>query len=530
MPVILRKIPFDERVRSRLRTELYPYQFRGVHFFDQVRGRALCADDMGLGKSVESIGWAVLHPEAFPLLIICPASVKYNWQREWVKHAGLRSHVIDGAVTTEEQAQERLRKSIGKLKRRHRRHGPRAVRTAIRQAKERYKEGRLKQKEKVVNLKTHKILIINYEILSGWLPILMELGLSTIIMDECHRVQSRSASCTKACRQLASQTRHVIALSGTPITGRPIQFFPVLQMIRPDKFPSYWRFAFRFTNPKKNRWSGGWDFSGSSNLDALRKELKGVMIRRLKRKVLKDLPPKTRTILPIVIDNRHEYEEAEKEFLEWLLKKKGKAAWDRASRAEAIVRLGALKLLAAEGKLKTAIQWIRDWLEGSNQKLIVFVIHRSIMAALKKAFPEALVIDGSVSGKLIRKVGTDGKVHETSKRQQTVDKFQEDPKARLLFGQIKACGVGLNLTSASNALFLELGWTPSAHEQAEDRLLRIGQLNKVSIYYMVGKRTIELRLLTIIHEKDETISRVLDGRKSGTMRLLQMFIRKAKAG
>ncbi len=516
----------QHKMSNALKTDPYPYQVRGVRFVERADGRALIGDDMGLGKSYQAIAWTAIHRDARPVVVVCPATVKYNWQNEWRKHAGLRSHVLDGNILTEREARESLEKTIEKARKNKR---PWAARKLIRAAKKRLWRNQQEQTKKIMEAKRHKILIINYDILDSWVPVLLTMNVQVLILDEAHFCKARSSQRTKACHALARDIPHVIALSGTPIAGKPVEFFPILNMLRPTEFPSYWKYCFQFTAPKRNRWSGGWDFSGSSHLDELRAKLKGVMIRRLKRKVLKDLPKKTRTILPVDITNRKEYTEAEAEFLEWLLKRKGKDAWDRASRAEAICKIGALKHLTAEGKLRAAIQWIREWLEGTDQKLIVFTVHKSIMRQLREVFPKALVIDGSVSSKVVRRIDKDGRSYETSKRQEVVDKFQEDSKKRLLFGQLKAAGIGLNLTAASNAVFLELGWSPGEHEQAEDRILRIGTTaSKINIYYMVGKKTIEQKIMSIIQVKSGIVDRVLDGKKSGTMQLLSMFMRKAQ--
>jgi SWI/SNF-related matrix-associated actin-dependent regulator 1 of chromatin subfamily A len=317
----------------------------------------------------------------------------------------------------------------------------------------------------------------------------------------------------------------VLGLSGTPISGKPAQFFAVLNMVRPDEFPSYWKFGFEFCAPTRNRWSGGWDFSGASHLDRLRRRLKGIMIRRKRKNVLKEIPLKQRVVTPVDITNRSEYVEAEKDFLNWLLRKKGRLARDKAARAKALVMMGELKRLAAAGKMRAVKQWVQDFLAETDEKLILFAVHRSAITSLRSLFPKALVIDGSVSAQARR--GKDGR--ETSARQEIVDRFQKDPRARLLIGQLRAAGEGIDLIAASTVLFVELGWTPGAHDQAEDRVARMGQTaKKITAHYLVGKDTIEEHVLAIIQEKDRTVSRVLDGRRAAKMQLLTMFMRRAQ--
>ena len=523
------------RIKRRLRRyvktkEKGEFQVEGVRFTEKWGGRILNADEMGLGKSWMSIAWAAIHPGRRPVFVLCPATIKYKWQNEFREHSGLRSYICDGEMTTKDQDRIAFRKRVEEWKE----SGVKGykLRQMTRDAKTRMRAKWKTNGKKKRDLLRAKIVIVNYDILEGWLPLLMKLaGLGRdpiMVIDECHYLRNRTAKRTKAARQLSRDCEHVIALSGTPIEGKPAEFFPVLQMVRPDEFDSFWTFAFKYCAPKKG-FRGSWDFSGSSNEEALHKRLKTVMIRRKKKKVLRDLPDKLPPeVIPVDITNRDDYDEAEEDFLSWLLKKKGKEAWTSARRAEAIVRMGQLKKLAALGKLKTAMRWLDDWLEGTNEKIIVFGVHSDVLGELKKRFPKAGVIDGSISNKPIWVTDKKGRRVLSSKRQMQVDRFQKDPKTRMMFVQLKAGGVGLDLVAASSVFFVELGWTPGGHSQAEDRAHRIGQTKQVSVYYMVGRDTIEQRIMELLQSKDETNSRVLDGRKRGVMRLLDIFMRKAK--
>jgi len=168
----------------------------------------------------------------------------------------------------------------------------------------------------------------------------------------------------------------------------------------------------------------------------------------------------------------------------------------------AFVKIGALKRITAEGKLKTMRTWVEDWLEATEEKLVIFTVHRSVLTSMKEWFPESAVVDGSISG---------------HRRQQEVDRFQTQPDCRVLLGQLRAAGIGLTLTASSTVLFLEIGWTPAEHDQAEDRVCRIGQTSsKINAYYAIATSTIEEKILNLLSEKRQTISRVLDGRASSS--------------
>lgn len=520
-------------IRKRLKTPpKAEFQVKGVRFAEKHRGRILIADKMGLGKTWQTIAWCAIHPEKRPVIVVCPATLKYKWQREWLQHAGLKSYIVDGEMTTRDQDRIALRKRVEEW-RKEGTHGYK-LRQMVHEAKKRLRAKWASNKKKVRELLSSKIVIVNYDIVEGWLPILEKLaqrGEAILILDECHYLRNRSAKRTKGCRSLSRECDHVIGLSGTPIEGKPSEFFPILNMIRPDKYDSFWTYAFKYCAPKKG-WGGSWDFSGAANLDALHSSLKSVMIRREKKGkhgVLKDLPDKLPPeVIPVEITNRDEYEEAEQDFLSWLLRKKGQKAWTSARRAEALVKLGQLKHLAAMGKLKDAFRWVDDWLEGTDEKLIIFGVGTEILDAFKEKYPKAALINGSISNKPVWVEDKRGRRIQTSKRQQQVDKFQTDPKTRLILIQLRAGGEGIDLVAASSVFFAELGWTPGAHEQGEDRAHRIGQTKQVSVYYMVGRDTIEERVLDLIQAKDDANARILDGRSGGVMKLLDIFMRKAK--
>lgn len=428
-------------------TKLYPFQKEGVEFLEKREGRALLGHDMGLGKSLMSIAWLDAHPKERPAIIVCPASVKFHWERECWQHARLETEILNSRTPS--------------------------------------------------NL-SKDILILNYDILDAWIPHLLQQKPKVLIMDETHYCKNRRAKRTKACQQIAKHCKHILALSGTPITNRPIEFFTILNMVAPDKFRSFWKYAFRYCDPKRGFQGRGWDFTGASNLDELHRRASEIMIRRMKSEVLKDLPPKIRTILPIEIDNFDDYQEAARDFLTWLHSKEGRGAVARAKGALALVRLGKLKQIAAQGKLKSLIEWIDSFLKDTNEKLVVFGIHKKILHKLKNHYPNSVLIDGSVF---------------SVERQKRIDKFQNDNSCRLFFGNIHTAGIGLTLTAASTVLFAELAWTPGEMAQPEDRVLRIGQeASVVNVVYMIGHDTIEEKILEMIQSKHDVVKVVLDGK------------------
>ena len=195
-----------------------------------------------------------------------------------------------------------------------------------------------------------------------------------------------------------------------------------------------------------------------------------------KKQVLKELPTLENITIPIELDNRREYNHARDDFIAWLTRTKGIEAAGRAKGAQSLVKLTELKQLIAHGKLRTIIEWIKDFLDESGEKIVVFFVHKAIFQRLLTAFPGAAVIHGGIPAKLRRGI---------------IDRFQNDTNCRVLLGQLDAAGIGTTLTAASTVVFTELGWVPAQHDQAAARIDRIGQKSdKIQAYYFVARNTI----------------------------------------
>lgn len=490
---------FDKNFKvPGLKMELFPYQKEGVQFIEARNGRALIGDEMGLGKTCQALAWLQLHPELRPAVIIVPASLKLNWEREismWMTKK-CKTNIISGRA----EGSDPLPKA--------------------------------------------DIYIINYDILpnkyitahgefcwihtkelckgerkrweyvpfTGWVDYLK--GMKVMVTDECHYYKNNDAARTDAIKALGKAIPYTIALSGTPIVNRPMEFFNAISIIEPKLFPSFFKFAQRYCGATHNGF--GWDFTGATNMGELHEVLtETIMIRRVKADVLKDLPPKRRTVVPMEITNRREYRQAERNFIEWVGTRFGKEKAEKAAVAEALVKIGELKRLAVKGKLDACIEWVRDFIE-SGEKLVIFAVHQFVIERLMEEFKDmAVKVDGSVA---------------MSDRQKAVDQFQTLENVRLFIGNIKAAGVGLTLTKASNTCFLELEWTPGVHDQAEDRVHRIGQTSdSVTAWYLLADATMEEEIATLIDEKRKVLAQVLDGKDVDKSSMLSELLKKYQA-
>jgi len=426
-----------------LKCALRPFQSDGVRFVIAKKGRALIADDMGLGKTIQALAYLQLT-ESFPALIVCPAPVKWNWQEEIKRRLPRRTVSVVSAVAL----------------------------TAKQRA---------------------DIVVINYDLLRRWTT---AQGMwKAIIFDEVHYLKNPQVQRTECAKKIAKGVDKVIGLSGTPILNRPMEFFTLLNLLRPDLFDNRFSFGWRYCGAKKSPW--GVKFDGASNTDELHQKLvESVMIRRLKKDVLPELPDKTRTDLPVTLSNEGEYISAEANFMEWIADQ-GIEKVVSAERAQALVKMSALRMLAGRGKLESAVEWIDNFLE-TGRKLIVFANHREVVESLISRYSKVCV---SLYG------GT-----KEADRKTVQSRFQDNDKVKLFIGSSSA-KEGINLFTASDVLFVELFAVPAWHEQAEDRSLRMGQKNPVSCYYMIARDTIDIDMAKSLEKKKAVVSKILEGQK-----------------
>jgi len=441
--------------------KLHPFQRQGYKRIRRLGGRALLADEMGLGKTIQAIYYLSRTSSALPAIIVVPACLKYHWEMEAMDHFSLRSNILSGTKTPPNNP--------------------------------------------LLNNKV-PLTIINYDILHAWEDYLKEAQPQTIVLDECHYIKTRSSRRTKVATRLVKNVPRLIALSGTPITNRPAEWFSVLKMLWPQEFPTWHTFAHRYCDPKLQYIKGRrfWDYSGASNIEELHSRVKTLgMIRRLKSDVLTELPDKIRNVVPLDINNRREYNQIRNHYLEWAVQTEG-ISISAISRAERLTQIGHLLRHAARGKMKGVFRWVDNFLESESGKLVLITRHRRILEMLQERYASTCVtLDGSIP---------------PHKRKSVVTIFNESDR-RIFIGNMRAAGVGLNLQIAHTLAFVELSYVPGDMIQAEDRIHRIGQKDAANIVYLVARDTIEETLCRILQEKQKVISQALDGYNADQMKL-----------
>ena len=440
-----------------LKIQPYPYQLQGIARGLQLK-RFINGDDMGLGKSLESIA-TINKADAFPCLVICPNVVKINWQREWHKFTDKKAMVLTDSVRDSWPFFWQT--------------GMNQVFIVNYESLRKYFVRRITKAEKwtLKDVEFHNTIKL----------------FKSVIIDESHKVKSTATQQTKFCKGIASGKEYIILLTGTPVVNKPKDLVAQLGIMDRMIDMGGWKgFMLRYCSGPNQ----------ASNLKELNYKLwQHCFFRREKSKVLTQLPDKVRQIVSCEITNRKEYMDAERDLIDYL--KRYKEADDekiqKSLKGEVMVRIGILKDITARGKLKEVIDFVKDFRE-NGKKIILFCNLHEIVDRLMIAFPSAVCVTGR---------------QNMQEKQASVDAFQKNPKTDVIICSIKAASAGITLTAASDVAFIELPWTYADCDQAESRAHRIGQKDSVNCYYLLGRRTIDQKLYRIIEEKKHISNAVL---------------------
>lgn len=423
-----------------------PYQCEGIAYMIN-HGNCINGDDCGLGKTGQTIATLELM-DAFPALVITPASVKYNWKKEWEKWNPTRTVGVVGR-------------------------------------KKKFNE----------NVWQNDVIIINYDILgergldkpTAKFKELLKKRWASCVMDEIHFLKSEKALRTKMAKKIVKTVPHVWGLTGTLTQNKPADLIQPFTIIRrfEDIFGSTKEFKYRYCNAKMTVF--GMDCSGFSNLEELHELLRmGGYIRRNKRDVLDELPPMVEQTIDVPISNTREYRKAENNLLEYLEKIDINKV-NSAVNAPHLVMIQTLKQLSIEGKLPFITTYIKEWLEANEgEQLLVFGVHRMPLQQLAEYF-KAPLIQGGVSA---------------DKKQQIVNEFSNGGH-RLLFANIQSAGTGTDglQDNCSNLVYIELPDKSTELEQANARLERMGQRNSINITYLLSPDTIDADIKEMVANK-----------------------------
>jgi len=437
---------------------LMPYQREGVQFAISRLGRCLIADEMGLGKTIQAIAVMAHYVEDWPCLVICPSSLRSQWKEqilEWAPHL-CRPDEVQVISTGKDVISD-----------------------------------------------NSKIVIISYHMVVN--PIFQRRpsgeSFRMVVADESHAIKDPKAKRTKAVQPLLCKSTRAILLSGTPAMNFAAELHTQLQALMPRAIPNYHQFVTRFSEKKVQRLGKGREatkFTGARRKHELNTLLcNTVMIRRMKKDVLTQLPSKRRAKVVLAPSNKAAHDE--------LLAKSTSFQSVLDGSAESTTSIGELFQLCGKAKQEAVVDYVKYLLE-ANVKCLIFAHHRFMLDTLEDMVQKARVgyirIDGSTS---------------QDRRPNLVKQFQTQEDCQIALLSITACGEGLNLTAASTVVFAELYWVPGAMEQAEARAHRMGsQHASINVYFLVLQgETPDATMYKVLDRKKLDTSSILDGKSQG---------------
>ena len=479
--------PLYEMIPEKLESCLFPFQREGVEFALSVGGRVILGDEMGLGKTLQALALIGAYSDDWPALVLCPSSLREMWRSmvlQWLPSI-LRGQ--DVSVVTS--------------------------------GKDSPLDG--------------KICIVPYDYASKLQERLRRRGFGVVVADEAHYLKSHKAQRTKAALPVVENARRAILLSGTPALSRPMELYTLVKGLVPKVFTSYNAFGNRYCT------NGRFGFTGAVNKEELNVVLKCLMIRRLKKDVLTQLPDKTRCQIFMSVTENKEFK-ALKARMEEARSALGSlqcdADFDALMSANSEQKRLVNEYYNATAELKRApvAQYVRELAEGED-KFLVFAHHQCVLDAVEQACVKSKVeyirIDGTTPvgerHQLCNSFQAEGSsirvaVLSIKVRALALDRVVRcgahagaNSRAVLLTPlnamRAQAAGAGLTLTAASTVVFAEYSWVPGDLKQAEDRAHRIGQKNTVNIVYLHARNTVDDLMWRTVQNKLETVGHVLDG-------------------
>lgn len=452
------------------------YQKAGIAFAKGKPG-VLIADEMGLGKTIQAIGLINATAKIHRVLIISPATLKINWSRELKKWLTREMSIgIAGSKT----------------------------------------------------FPSTDIVIVNYDVLHKWTKAL-SFYWDLMICDECHLIKNPKTIRAKAIIGYKPSKKEIlqgvkgksgipakrkVGLTGTPICNKPAELFPIINWLDPEGWPNFFKFALKFCAATQNGF--GWDMKGASNLSELQQRLRSnLMVRRLKKDVLTELPAKRRQVIEVaangasglVAEQNQSIAEWEERIAQFKVQVElAKVSENAEGYANAVARLKVgLKSAFTESaqmaheialaKVPFVIDHVKASLE--DGKVVVFAHHLDVIQRLASSFPGCAIVTGEVG---------------YEDRQKAVDRFQQNQDCNVFIGGIKAAGVGLTLTASSHVVFAELDWVPGNMSQCEDRTHRIGQKDSVLVQHLVLEGSLDARIAETLVQKQKIIDTALDNK------------------
>lgn len=452
--------PKSEALQGLLKTEFFPYQHEGVLFAAKA-GRALIADEMGLGKTIQAIGAAELlrkEQHISSVLIICPTSLKYQWQSEIERFSDSSVRVIEGLPLARTQQYT----------------GP-----------EFYK-------------------IVSYHTVINDIAAINSAGYDMIVLDEAQRIKNWNTKIALAVKKIKSP--YCVVLTGTPLENKLEELYSIVQFIDPFRLGPYHQFLNRYQIKNDTG-----KIVGYKNLNEIAEMLRGLLLRRTKKEVLSQLPERMEKILfvPMTQAQKDMHEEFNGVVARLVQKWQRMGFLNEKDRQSLLINLNLMRMVCDstyivdqttrhDTKINELMSILDECFEQSDEKVVVF----SQWERMTRLVAQELDLLG------IKYEYLHGGV-PSQKRKALFDNFNNDPDCRV-FLSTDAGSTGLNLQSASMLVNLDIPWNPAILEQRIARIHRLGQKKNVSIINFVSKDTIEERMLSLLGFKSSLAKGILD--------------------
>ncbi len=444
-------------IPSRLRAEMRGYQVEGLKFLSYASSLqlgAILADDMGLGKTLQALAWMESLRDAegsSPCLVVCPASVVYNWQREAEKF-------VDGSkilLLTSGEARHELRREIP----------------------------------------GYDLVITNYALLRRDLDELKQFQFRAVILDEAQNIKNPDSQVAQAAKQL--KAHHRLALTGTPLENRLLDLWSIVDFVAPGYLGKRGQFVELYDNPEHPQ-----------RRKQLASRLRPILLRRIKKEVAPDLPDRIeeKRDCELTEEQRVLYVSELKRAREMVLNLEDGPAFAQ-KKIHVLAALTRLRQICCHPSLiggqgvsgsgKTmALMDILEPLIAGGHKVLVFSQFVQMLNLLEKELDTRSIPYHMLTGR-------------TVKREAVVQGFQQDPRASVFLLSLKAAGTGLNLTAASYVVLYDPWWNPAVEAQAIDRTHRIGQDRTVITYRLLARDTVEDKIYQLQQNKASMVKDIL---------------------
>ena len=451
----------EEDFAGLLKTRLYPYQVEGIRFAFS-KGKSIIADEMGLGKTVQAIGTAELMRKAglvSSALILCPASLKYQWKKEIERFTDATAVVVDGT----------------QLKRKE-----------LYQADSFYK-------------------IVSYNAMSNDVRAFGKFYAELLIMDEVQRLKNWNTQISRAARRI--QSDYAVVLSGTPLENKLEELYSVMEFVDQYCLGPYYKFIEETTVK-----DGNGKVLSYKNLNLIGERLSARLIRRRKSDVALQLPERTdqNLFVPMTPQQKERHDEFRTMVAQLVSKWKRTHFLSDKDRKRMLLLLSQMRMVCDstyildqetryDTKVDETLNILQNVVESGDGKVVIFSqwerMTRLVAAELDKRGIGYASLNGMVP---------------SEKRRKLIDDFWENPQCRV-FLSTDTGSTGLNLQTASLVINLDIPWNPAVLEQRIGRIYRIGQERNIQVINMVSKDSFEERMLATLGVKSSLFGGILDG-------------------